>query len=126
MSNQLPFVLRYRGELSDVEILPEGGTGLPQGPDLLQMAERALGYLVRNPDPQHNYDARFTFFPHLCPPFAPSVTANLFVQRVVQRYMEDSESEFGRFVDGESYTFHWTGSTVTRAEPRGAWLPLYP
>jgi hypothetical protein len=68
----------YRGELSDLEILPEGDRSLPAGPDLVKMAAAALDYLTRNPDPEHNYDSRFTFFPHLCPPFAAWVTANLF------------------------------------------------
>ena len=68
----------YRGEIFEVEALPEGDVNLPPGTDLAAMAEKALGYLARNPDPRHNHDARFTFLPHRCPPFAPEVTASLF------------------------------------------------
>jgi hypothetical protein len=48
-----------------------------------------------------------------------------FRQRVTQKYMENSEAEIGHFVEGETYTFDWTGSTVTGVEPQGKWLPLY-
>jgi hypothetical protein len=77
MGSKSSTVQGYRGEIFDAEILPEGVPSLPRGPDLVKMAEQSLVYLTRNPDPKHNYDSRFTFFPHLCPPFAPSETANL-------------------------------------------------
>lgn len=77
----------YRGELSEIEILPEGDPSLPPGPDLAALAEGALGCLAANPDPAHNHDSRFTFLPHLCPPFAPEVTANLFPGIWRERYV---------------------------------------
>jgi len=67
----------YRGEIFDVEYLPEGDHSLPYGPNLVRMAEQSLYYLTKNPDPNHNYDSRFSFFLNLCPPFAPYETANL-------------------------------------------------
>jgi hypothetical protein len=39
--------------------------------------------------------------------------------------MENSEEEVGRFVSGDTYTYYWTGSTVTGVEPQGKWLPMY-
>jgi len=76
----------YRGEISQVRLVPESEASLPTGPDLTDMARRALGYLCRNPDPQHHHDARFTFLPHRCPPFAPEVTAGLLTGEWQSRY----------------------------------------
>ena len=48
-----------------------------------------------------------------------------FRQRVTLEYMERSDEDRAGFVDGPTYTYDWTGSTVTAAEPEGEWLPLY-
>ena len=59
----------FRNPVSDVEILPHGDPTLPAGPDLLEMANESLGYLARNPLPEHGYQCRFSFFLLNCPPF---------------------------------------------------------
>lgn len=76
----------FRGEISEIEVLPDGEPALGRGPDLVAMARSSLGYLSRNPDPNHSHDARFTLLPHLCPPFAPEVTAGLFTSDARRRY----------------------------------------
>ena len=48
-----------------------------------------------------------------------------FKQQITQRYTNNSEDENATFVDGPTYSYSWTGSTVTSVEPRGEWLPLY-
>lgn len=63
----------FRGEIQDVHVLPEGDDTLPAGPDLVRMAERALGYLARNPVAEHRWQCRFSFFLLHCPPFLPQV-----------------------------------------------------
>ena len=95
-------VAGYRGELSNVEILTEGDPSLPNGPDLAAMAEAALGYLTRNPDPENGYDARFTLFPHRCPPFAPEVTAALMAGAWQRRYERAGHIDPVAIADTES------------------------
>ena len=48
-----------------------------------------------------------------------------FRQRVTLEHMERSDEDRAAFVDGPTYTFDWTGSTVTAVEPEGEWLPLH-
>ena len=74
MPKDQPTVTGYRGEISDVQLLPQGEASLSPGPDLVDMAERALGYLARNPDPAHDYQCRFSWFLLNCPPFTPLCT----------------------------------------------------
>ena len=69
MSVQQTSVPGFRGPVSDLEVLPDGDPTLPAGPDLLAMADEALGYLARNPLPEHGYQCRFSFFLLNCPPF---------------------------------------------------------
>jgi hypothetical protein len=73
MSNHDTAVAGFRGEISDVEVLPEGDPGLPAAPDLAGMAEHALPYLANNPVPERNWECRFSFFLLNCPPFIPWV-----------------------------------------------------
>ena len=58
----------YRGEISSVEMLPDGDPALPPGPELPKMAERALHYLGNNPVPENKYQCRFWNMLLLCPP----------------------------------------------------------
>jgi hypothetical protein len=58
----------YRGEISNVEIVPAGAPSLPAGPDLPKMAEAALHYLGNNPVPENGYQCRFGNFLLGCPP----------------------------------------------------------
>ena len=60
----------YRGEIANVEILPDGAPSLPPGPDLPKMAEAALHYLGNNPVPENKYQCRFWNMLLLCPPDA--------------------------------------------------------
>jgi hypothetical protein len=60
----------YRGEINNVEILPDGAPSLPAGPDLTKMAELALHYLGNNPVPENKYQCRFWNMLLLCPPTA--------------------------------------------------------
>ncbi len=66
----------FRGDISDVEVLPDGDASLPAGPDLVGMAEHALHYLANNPVPSRNWECRFSFFLMNCPPFTPMVSAD--------------------------------------------------
>ena len=86
MQTQALSVPGYRGEISQVRLVPEGDATLGAGPDLARMAEGALAYLSRNPDPDHGHDSRFTLLPHRCPPFAPEVTAGLLTGEWQRRY----------------------------------------
>jgi hypothetical protein len=58
----------YRGEITKVEVLPEGVPSLPAGPDFQKMAELALHYLGNNPVPENKYQCRFASFLLSCPP----------------------------------------------------------
>ena len=60
----------YRGEISQVEILPDGASWLPAGPDFPKMAQAALHYLGNNPVPENKYQCRFNNMLLLCPPTA--------------------------------------------------------
>jgi hypothetical protein len=57
------------GRIEQVRILTDGDASLPTGPDLVEMARRALCYLHNNPDPAHGYQCRFNYFLLHCPPF---------------------------------------------------------
>lgn len=74
MSEQTePVAPGFAGEVSHVRVHPQGDPTLPVGPDLVRMAERALGYLARNPVEAWGWESRFSFFLLRCPPFAPMV-----------------------------------------------------
>jgi hypothetical protein len=60
----------YRGELSAVQMLPDGDATLPAAPDLPKMAELALHYLGNNPVPENHYQCRFGNMLLQCPPTA--------------------------------------------------------
>jgi hypothetical protein len=61
-------VAGYRGEVANVEILPDGAPALPPNPDLPKIAEAALHYLGNNPVPENKYQCRFWNMLLLCPP----------------------------------------------------------
>lgn len=58
----------FRGEISNVEVLPEGAPTLPSNPNLPQVAEAALHYLANNPVPENKYQCRFWNMLLLYPP----------------------------------------------------------
>src|SRR5450756_1502959 len=61
----------YRGDISELKLIPNGDSALSQGPDFKKMAESALQYLINNPDPAHEYQSRFNLYLLWCPCFAP-------------------------------------------------------
>lgn len=61
----------FNGLINNIAIIPNGSS-LPTVPNLVEMAQKSLGYLERNPDPEHDYQNRFSFFLLRCPPFTPS------------------------------------------------------
>lgn len=61
-------VAGYRGEIANVELLPDGVASLPAGPDMPKMAELALHYLANNPVPENKYQCRFANFLLQYPP----------------------------------------------------------
>ena len=75
----------YKGEILDVEALPNGATSLPAAPDFRDIAERSLHYLANNPDPERGYQSRFSFFLLLCPPFAP---LQWFTPETMKKYVD--------------------------------------
>jgi hypothetical protein len=58
----------YRGELANVELLPDGAAAVPTAPDFKKMAEAALHYLGNNPVPENKYQCRFGNFLLAYPP----------------------------------------------------------
>jgi hypothetical protein len=69
MNATLP--LLFRGDLSDVRILPPNPEPRPDTVDLQAMARAALNYLRGNPDPARGYECKFALGPLGIPAHVP-------------------------------------------------------
>lgn len=62
---------KFRGELSDIKYISKADIPHAAKIDFEKIAEKAIFYLSNNPDPNHNYECRFSLALLKCPPLNP-------------------------------------------------------